>query len=362
VDYHARSGIHWRGANGFRHLHVFMISFFGMGDWAMYRNRLCEHRRERRGFTLVELLVVIAIIGILVALLLPAIQAAREAARRTECNNNLKQIGLAMHNYHDTHGCFPAGAVREDSNSTNRRAHWAWGTAILPFIEQQPLYEQLDPTKWKARQAINPGHAVLGDSGLRCLRAMQERLDAFRCPSDTGPVTHNSAGNQRKPEDGGGGSRHIAVSNYVAVNRSHEPRRGQTNISGAFYVDSWTTGADVLDGLSNTLFVGERVWKRLNPPNEPWAGNVFAVNGLEQNNNYGIASAMGCGQRKLNCPENSECRRAFVSLHPGGVLFVLGDGAVRFISDGVDHNTNSGMNSLVEYLMCIDDGNSIGQY
>jgi prepilin-type N-terminal cleavage/methylation domain-containing protein len=312
------------------------------------------HSRDRRGFTLVELLVVIAIIGILIALLLPAVQAAREAARRSQCSNNLKQIGLALHNYHDTYKSLPAGYLRQKGSNNNLYANWSWGSALLPFMEQQPLYDQIDPT-------TNQLHVIIGQALERGL--MQEPNAAFRCPSDTGPETVNAAGNVRKMRDSGGTMRHLATSNYIAVNRTHQPRRvPNQGTAGAFYQDSWKKFRDVTDGLSNTLFIGERIWKKSDTSgNLPYAAVVYGVNGTKQNTNDGIATAHGSGRRRLNCPENNECRKAFMSPHPGGVQFTLGDGSVRFISETAEHSTdNSGqVNSLVEYLICIDDGNPV---
>jgi prepilin-type N-terminal cleavage/methylation domain-containing protein len=302
---------------------------------------------SRRGFTLVELLVVIAIIGILVALLLPAIQAAREAARRTQCQNNLKQLGVALQNYHDTWESFPAGCVDQDGVDHNQdRGNWAWGAMLLPYLEQTALYEAIDPTKRKC-------HVVIKDGTLRGM--MQKPLPQFRCPSDNGTVTNQ--GHERKMKDDGGTERHTALSNYVAVNNSHNIRRGKSVRSGAFRYKNWVTISDVLDGTSNTLFVGERFWERRNPTNYSQAANVFGVRGTQEGTNDGLASAMGCGFRKINCPENKECRRAFSSLHPGGVQFLLGDGSVRMIEDDIQHNTNEAVNSVVEYLMAISDGN-----
>src|SRR5262245_13713930 len=130
----------------------------------------------RRGFTLVELLVVIAIIGVLVALLLPAVQAAREAARRTSCSSNLRQIGLAMHNYHDTFKAFPIGALStlgpaQGANSAN--GDWAWPTAILPFVEQKPLYDQLQPGSSPKAPAVTSPLVLTG-------------VPVFMCPSCPG--------------------------------------------------------------------------------------------------------------------------------------------------------------------------------
>jgi prepilin-type N-terminal cleavage/methylation domain-containing protein len=139
--------------------------------------------KSRVGFTLVELLVVIAIIGILVALLLPAVQAAREAARRSECTNNLKQIGVALHNYHDTHKMFPPGWIPQTGMPGGGSGYaWGWGTAILPFMEQASLPDQIQYGKITI-------YAAAGDPAI--LPLMQTPIAPYRCPSDVGPPTNN---------------------------------------------------------------------------------------------------------------------------------------------------------------------------
>ncbi len=159
----------------------------------------------RRGFTLIELLVVIAIIATLVAILLPAVQQAREAARRSTCKNNLKQIGIAIHNYHDTYNQLPPGGVyvravatgySGASNDENGTADgsWSWTAFILPFIEQAPLYDLLQPGPIKYSDAMTHGSMANGGSGQRrLLEAMRKPVSVLVCPSDPGdPIIDNT--------------------------------------------------------------------------------------------------------------------------------------------------------------------------
>src|SRR5207248_8265672 len=158
---------------------------------------------RRRGFTLIELLVVIAIIAVLIGLLLPAVQKVREAANRTSCKNNLKQIGLACHLYHDAYNALPM------SYNNN---YWAWSTLLMPFIEQDNLYNQLNPTQ------ISLQTAVANNSPL-----LQSKVKTYLCPSDNGPFPNS---NRPFPFNKANGL-FIATSNYVGTN-------GDTNGSGAF--------------------------------------------------------------------------------------------------------------------------------
>ena len=187
----------------------------------MYANRRPFTNRPSRAFTLVELLVVIAIIGVLVALLLPAIQAAREAARRNTCKNNLKQIGLALHNYHSTFGTFPPGYVADNPNnkSSSELSCWAWGAFILPFIEESPLYAALGVNDRELSDALLD---LTPNGGLE---AAQTPLAAFRCASDEAPGLNDFDSNHSQSTQTGGHYDRkvsdgttafaIATSNYV---------------------------------------------------------------------------------------------------------------------------------------------------
>jgi len=329
---------------------------------------------RRKGFTLVELLVVIAIIGILVALLLPAIQAAREAARRTECNNNLKQLALGVHNYHDTYKVLPPGYVRYHGGVIQRnRSHWGWGALILPHLEQQALYDQLDVIGVSLQEAA----ADTGTGGK--LSLMKEPIDAFRCPSDTGPEINSVT--ERNLIDSNGTDRSVSLANYVAVNSNRHDNLERAASNAAFTIATDNSGAggpkealsfsNILDGTSSTLALGERAFKVKNPNgslHNCWAAIPFGVRNNEYNNgNNGIGTTLGGLGQKINGAGGSwngdGCRRAFSSQHPGGALFAFCDGSVHFLSQDINHLPGSNFtDSTLERLVVIDDGKVIGQY
>lgn len=313
-------------------------------------------KQKKRGFTLIELLVVIAIIAILVALLLPAVQQAREAARRSTCKNNLKQIGIALHNYHDTFRVFPPGCISQEGGA--RDAHnWVWTAMILPFIEQGPLFDVLTPGDIRATAAIE-------DPVRR--NAMQQPIEAMRCPSDIGPDV-NTDGQRSITESNGTTNHSIALTNYIASNCSAEIRPQLDIQDGIFSTNSKYRMRDIVDGTSNTIGVGERAWEvqgvRLK------AGILFMQEGNSGNqHDYALAETHGGGERPINCTNSaSQCQRGYSSLHRGGAQFVMMDGAVRFISENVDHNPNFGsvdpnVNSTYERLFARKDGQPIGEF
>lgn len=332
---------------------------------------------------MVELLVVIAIIGVLVGLLLPAVQAAREAARRMSCSNNLKQFGLALHNYHDTFRVFPAGYRNQfDTTPTTggeygaavaaERSSWAWGAAILPQIEASAAYEILQVGNVRIKDALLPGGPI------DRLLVMQTPIAAFRCPSDIAPDTNDS----KQIQDRNGAGRSVATSNYIGVNSSRKwhgsggawitgPGRAELNQWGAgpgqdsypngiFWRDSKTGMRDILDGTSNTLMVGERAWELNNPAGTTFncrAGNIYGERITNEQSE--VHRTLGATAGPLNYA-NGNCNKGFSSLHTGGVQFVLCDGSVRFITDSIDHNSwfNGGTNvvdSVLERLAARDD-------
>jgi prepilin-type N-terminal cleavage/methylation domain-containing protein len=290
---------------------------------------------RRVGFTLVELLVVIAIIGVLVALLLPAVQAAREAARRMKCQNNLKQFGIALHNYHDTFGRMPAAYYRAwpiANGSTFGTPGWGWGTMILPRIEQPALYDSMNVSQ--LRLDGSPATKV----------PAQTPLAVFRCPSDTGTKLNTIRFS-------------YATSNYVAIFGAlyDQASVGQAVVAGSvpnagtgiFSPNSGVRMAEISDGTSNTVMIGEMCYgpngvkdstggKRLYN-GAIWAG-MPAENGAGSNvanmlSLCGFAAGADVRFRKINTPDSSN---AISSAHSNGAQFSVADGSVRFISQNAD--------------------------
>jgi prepilin-type N-terminal cleavage/methylation domain-containing protein len=283
---------------------------------------------QKKGFTLIELLVVIAIIGILVALLLPAVQAAREAARRASCYNNLKQVGLALHNYHDVNRSLPPGWMAWDP-ATGRpwvggQPGWGWAPRILPYLELESLQDT----------SINLSAPIL-HSNHNPIR--EHSLAVYRCPSDFGETvfdlheasTHHHHSQQH--DDHGHVLTRLASANYVGVfgttelhDCEHVPMGDICRGTGVFFHMSHVKLADVKDGLSNTFFVGERSAKH---GYSTWLG---AVTGGEE----AIARILGIADH----PPNAEGGHLddFSSEHPQGTNFLLGDGSVRLISETID--------------------------
>lgn len=279
----------------------------------------------RRGFTLVELVVVVLILLVLLALLLPAVHRGREAARRSQCKNNLKLIGLALHSYHETYQSLPSGWTSGDD--------FSWSSRILPQLDQARLYAQLNFGKpW----TTDPASA-------------ETVLPVFRCPNDTGdvvvriPALQTSAGR----------------SNYPGVS-------GATLISNAAIVVSETRGTfgedssrnftrDFKDGLSNTILVGERRFGSIESKT-PWGDAIWI--GI-RDNTTAQGQALAIGDCAPTSPINAKIMTertavvksisGFGSYHFGGTQFLLGDGSVRFISESIQP-------TVYANLATIDDG------
>jgi prepilin-type N-terminal cleavage/methylation domain-containing protein/prepilin-type processing-associated H-X9-DG protein len=291
------------------------------------------------GFTLVELLVVIAIIGVLVALLLPAVQAAREAARRAQCNNNLKQIGIALHNYHDTLGSLPSGWIMKAANE----AEWGWPAFILPFAEQQPLYEKLGVERRRL-------WTVVLDTNERTL--LQTRLKMYRCPSDNTPPL-SPAGSSGLPChrhfqcSGCDINFQLATSNYMGNFGFFDPNGTAEHSkdvlrTGVFHSNQPCRLRDITDGTSQTLAVGERdfrcragVWAgSRNPPGPDMWGSYF-IRGR-------VSIKLNDPRSPPNFCSETSCTEGFGSLHPGGALFLFCDGSVHFLNNNIQYDISGG--------------------
>jgi prepilin-type N-terminal cleavage/methylation domain-containing protein len=285
----------------------------------------------RRAFTLVELLVVIAIIGVLVALLLPAVQSARESARRSQCQNNLRQIAIGLHNYHDNLKRLPPGGTRSNE--------YSWHVHVLPYIEQRNLYDKFDFTAGTYNSGT--GQVGRGANGLF-------RVDIYLCPGgemermDTEPPSNSN------PPDLVNG-----VSPYTTHYRGIMGPKGTNPVTGAAYghravgshggfctqgifeSNSKTRLGDIRDGTSNTFMVGE------NSQHDSSVGSRFRtwVRGVNQGGNDWMA---GCKNVALAINDTNWTTfndSAMGSSHPGGTHFALGDGSVRFVAQTIDMNT-----------------------
>ena len=319
------------------------------------RTSLFPRRFVPRGFTLVELLVVIAIIGVLVALLLPAVQAAREAARRMSCSNNLKQFGLALQNFHDTYGAFPVGMTDDDTNNIG------WGTYVQPFMEGNNVFTAMsnNVTTAGAKMVMTAGtHPNVDTAPWNTLQVNNSVHDAytktsvpgFLCPSNAlGKVDNNGYGASHYVGNAG-------TTTHMTVDYGCAKWKGNTQ-TGVLTFDNdntntWTvTMAAVLDGTSNTIMVGE-VGKSKNVypgkngnANFPlWAGG---------NNDGGCESNfMGSHLRmadatyfinRISLPlgnggggDKDQSDLCFGSFHPGGAQFVFVDGSVHYIQQNID--------------------------
>lgn len=305
-----------------------------------------------RGFTLVELLVVIAIIGTLVALLLPAVQGAREAARKMSCSNNLHNLVLAVQQYEISLLCYPSGyiALPDPQAGTNAAVNnfegWGWAAMLLPYLEQKNLHTPLGVVGYSLS-------ATLADAPNNNAKALiQTPVKIFICPSDTGfqgkgqtdtTRTFNASG--QGASAGGVAVTAPGLSNYIGV-AGHRVPQDHTPNTGIFYGNSYVKASDVIDGTSNTAMFGER--DTLLCHSGTWVG----VQNPGGSGARGASMVVGYSQPKLNStvpnPNNATataatiwaqgCGEGFSSLHPGGAQFAFCDGSVRFVTTGISWN------------------------
>jgi prepilin-type N-terminal cleavage/methylation domain-containing protein len=324
----------------------------------------------KRGFTLIELLVVIAIIAILVAMLLPAVQQVREAARKSQCQDHLHNLGVAVHDYESSFKTFPPGYVDQrgaPGGAADNEGHWAWSAMILPYVEQKPLYDLLNVGQSTASQAMAANQ-----------KAMQTSLELFRCPSSTGPEIHDGGldPGYAIAKSPGGGNHGLALANYVASNnttnvrqkKAKNGRNGTTGAVGPFYRDSNIKFRDMVDGSSNTFLFGERCHSlggvRMSAATLLATRDADAKGPAAQDAsvawNQGLMTVAGSVRYSINPtltgPNQDRCQ-GYSSLHPGGAQFALGDGKVTFISENVDIKlSTTDTDSVLEALVGIDDG------
>lgn len=280
----------------------------------------------RAGFTLIELLVVIAIIAVLIGLLLPAVQKVRAAAARTQCVNNLKQIGLALQNYHDTEKSFPPGYVSNfDSSGNDTGPGWGWAAYILPHMEQQNLYNAVQ---------IKLNIEVPANAGVRV-----QPVKSYLCPGDAAPPTWTA----KKYDPSGNPVAtvcEVASANYIGVYGSAEPG---VDGDGTFFRNSKVRIGDITDGTSNTIIVGERSF-RLGPAT--WTGavtnaNLFPPPGSTAPPVVDNATGMVLGHTgDGNGPGGKDSYvNQFSSQHGQGVNFLFADGHVAFLATGMNYFT-----------------------
>lgn len=324
------------------------------------------HRPPRQGFTLIELLVVIAIIAILIALLLPAVQQAREAARRSSCKNSLKQIGLALHNYLDTHQKFPPGGVTRRNNNpasnciiggTKSVDSFApWSVLILPFLEQAPLYNQFNME--------SPYVGVTNDAISSSNLALQSDPNKnFECPSDPNNSRGQPNSNYYAVSGGGSvvsGTSGAYQSGCSCCKSSSGPQR-MLYYNGMFFNNSKTSMRDLVDGTTNTFMLGETRYHPL-----VRAAGTSGLSWASSFRTSGLTSLQGAAAAAV-LPINGSDRNAgidhtfdqysvmFGSYHVGGCHFLLADGSVHFLSENIDIG-------VYRSLGIINDGLPIGGF
>jgi prepilin-type N-terminal cleavage/methylation domain-containing protein/prepilin-type processing-associated H-X9-DG protein len=279
--------------------------------------------RRQRAFTLVELLVVIAIIGLLIALLLPAVQASREAARRLECGNNLRQMGIALHGYHDLYLRLPSGGIAPTGI--------LWSGLILRQLEQTALYDTLQlGSRWDEPNSPNA-------------RACAHYLSVYRCPTSPAP-RHLTA--QGIPDRVPGN--YLAISSGTSIRESGPPPLiGGLDSDGLFFINSTIRFADILDGTSQTIAVGEAIFDYQLHGYDEFGLPQFIDHwyiGTPEGNANEVSEALGSTAARINALRYDDApvderELSLGSHHPGGVQVVYADGHVSFIPEVIERST-----------------------
>ncbi|UUO06851.1 DUF1559 domain-containing protein [Blastopirellula sp. J2-11] len=332
-------------------------------------------RDRHRGFTLVELLVVIAIIGVLIALLLPAVQQAREAARRMSCSNNLKQLGLALHNYHDTHLKFPIGA-----RYTVSKVGTSWRWSLLPFLEQQALYDLDKASNYNLGIYDSAASPSMSSFNSYAQQVFGVTVNAYVCPSSSIDPQYGSTAGLISIGATTQGPHYVGIMGAYPDPAGRDTTFYKTQYesypsdNGVLTIDESKAMRDVVDGTSNTIVVSEQsgnakanvTVRRMANYVTGWGGSSTTGSvatwraGAAAQHKYGngLTSVFHSPNPSSTGPEaNAEWdyNTPLTSFHPGGIQVVKVDGSARFIPDAIHVTT-------LQQLSTRDDGQVLEEF